>query len=176
MPHPLVDQLHFTRSEWLRALNDVTHEDAVRRFEPMNSISWMVGHLAWHEQLNWLKYASNRTIAPELDELVATGLPASTPPLEDMWGAWRTVTEASEPYLETLTSQKLLERFGKDHRGRRPFETIGTMLRRLTYHYWFHTGEALAVRQMLGHRDLPEFVGKIGSQAPYRLEEEGGGG
>ena len=33
------------------------------------------------------------------------------------------------------------------------------MLLRVTYHYWYHTGEAAAVRQLLGHVDLPEFVG-----------------
>ncbi len=37
------------------------------------------------------------------------------------------------------------------------------------YHYWFHLGEAHAVRQMLGHKDLPQFVGDM-SQAHYRSE------
>src|SRR5256885_17258450 len=48
--HPLVDQLRFTRSEWLRGLKGVTEEGAVRHFGPMNSIGWIVGHLAWQEQ------------------------------------------------------------------------------------------------------------------------------
>ena len=48
-----------------------------------------------------------------------------------------------------------------------PFpESIGTLLLRNIYHYWFHIGEAHAVRQVLGHTDLPQFVGKI-SEAPY---------
>jgi hypothetical protein len=34
------------------------------------------------------------------------------------------------------------------------------------YHYWFHTGEAHAIRQLLGHPDLPQFVGDM-SQAVY---------
>jgi hypothetical protein len=38
------------------------------------------------------------------------------------------------------------------------------------YHYWFHSGEALAIRQMLGQSNLPEFVGNIQTQAPYRPE------
>jgi len=29
------------------------------------------------------------------------------------------------------------------------------------YHYWFHIGEAHAVRQMLGHVNLPDFVGDL---------------
>lgn len=31
------------------------------------------------------------------------------------------------------------------------------------YHYRCHIGEAHAVRQQLGHRDLPQFVGDMGS-------------
>jgi hypothetical protein len=46
-------------------------------------------------------------------------------------------------------------------------ESIGTLLYRNLYHYWFHTGEAHAIRQMLGHRDLPQFVGDM-SKALYR--------
>ena len=47
MTHPLVTQLRFTRSEWLRGLEAVTAEDASRRFGPINPIAWMIGHLAW---------------------------------------------------------------------------------------------------------------------------------
>jgi hypothetical protein len=34
---------------------------------------------------------------------------------------------------------------------------------------WYHLGESQAIRQMLGHRDLPAFVGNINS-APYAPE------
>ena len=53
MPHPLVTQLRFTRSEWVRGLKSVTAEEAARRFGPINPIAWMIGHLAWQEQLYW---------------------------------------------------------------------------------------------------------------------------
>ena len=46
MPHPLVDQLRFARSEFLRGLEGLTKEDAARRVLPANCISWNVGHLA----------------------------------------------------------------------------------------------------------------------------------
>jgi hypothetical protein len=46
------------------------------------------------------------------------------------------------------------------------------MLHRNTYHYWYHLGEAHAIRQMLGHTDLPQFVGDM-SEALYRLESWG---
>ena len=38
------------------------------------------------------------------------------------------------------------------------------------YHYWYHLGEGLAIQQMLGHTDLPQFVGNM-PQAPYRSGE-----
>jgi hypothetical protein len=44
------------------------------------------------------------------------------------------------------------------------------MLLRVTGHYWFHTGESQAIRQLLGHPNLPDFVGDIGREAPYRPE------
>jgi hypothetical protein len=34
----------------------------------------------------------------------------------------------------------------------------GTMLTRVVYHYWYHLGEMQAVRQMLGHTGLADFV------------------
>jgi hypothetical protein len=46
MAHPLIDQFRFTRREWLRGLEGVSEEEAIRHFGPMNCISWIVGHLA----------------------------------------------------------------------------------------------------------------------------------
>ena len=54
---------------------------------------------------------------------------------------------------------------------REPMESIiGTMLRRSTYHYWFHVGVANAIRQLLEHANVRELVGDIAKEAPYRLE------
>jgi hypothetical protein len=76
------------------------------------------------------------------------------------------VTDAADPWLDTLTSKRLLEEL----KGSPTYRTIGSSLRRVTYHYWFHIGEILAIRQILGHPGLPEFVGDIDAQAPYRPE------
>jgi hypothetical protein len=166
MPHPLVEQLRFTRSEWLRSLQGVTAEEAQRRFESINCISWMVGHLAWHEQLYWLQRAKGHTLSREV-ERCANGEPTSFPHLDEMWAAWKAIAETSDAYLDSLTSDILKSHFMVDEQPHP--ESIGTNMRRLTYHYWFHLGEAQAVRQLLGHKDLPQFVGDI-NQAPYRLE------
>ena len=165
-PHPLVEQLRFTRSEWLRALRGVPEADGLRRFEPINSIGWIVGHLAWQEQAYWLTRANSRTPEPLLNELVASGGPPSTPPLSEMLAAWRRVTKAADPWLDTLNTAGLEAALPPPGRSR----TVGDAMHRMTYHYWFHIGEILAIRQLLGHPRRPEYVGDIEDRAPYRRE------
>ena len=167
MTHPLVTQLRFARSEFTRCLDGVSDEDARHRFEPMNCISWMIGHLANQEHRYWVIAAQGKTLVPELNDLVGFGKPASTPPLNEMWEVWRTVTAAADIYLNAVTAELLQNHF--DWQGK-PFpESAGTLLYRNIFHYWFHTGEAHAVRQMLGHPDLPQFVGDM-SNAVYLPE------
>jgi hypothetical protein len=165
--HPLVTQLRFARSEFVRCLEGVSDEDARRRLEPMNCISWIIGHLANQENAYWVLVAQGRKLAPDLQKLVGYGQPASTPPMKEMWDTWRTVTKAADEFLETLTTETLQNHL--QWRGKARPESIGTMLYRNMDHYWFHLGEAHAIRQMLGHRDLPEFVGDM-SEATYRPE------
>ncbi len=164
MPEPLVDQLRFTRSEWLRALRGTPEPDALRRLEPMNSIGWIVGHLAWHEQRNWLTRLRGETPIPVLNETVANGGPATTPPLGEMLAAWQLVTQAVDPWLDGLASEDLISEMPPPG----PKRTIGDSIQRVVYHYWFHIGEILAIRQILGHERLPEFVGDLETMAPYR--------
>ena len=165
MTQPLVTQLRFARSEFARCLDGVSEEDGVKRLLPMNCISWIVGHMANQENGFWVRLAQSKQLAPELWELVGFGQPASTPPLAEMWATWREVTAMADVYLDTLTPDLLLTRF--TWQGEPLDETVGTLLLRNTYHYWFHTGEAHAIRQILGHPDLPWFVGEFG-EAVYR--------
>jgi hypothetical protein len=166
-PHPLVSQLRFVRSEFVRGLEGVSEEDGIRRLMPMNSISWMVGHLANQEHRYWVGMARQKDVAPGLIDRVGYGKPASTPSLAEMWAVWNRVTAAADPYLDTLTPEILQTHFVHD--GQPVNQSVGTLLMRNIFHYWFHTGEAAAVRQMLGHKDLPDFVGDM-SQVPYRPE------
>jgi hypothetical protein len=167
MTHPLVQQLRFARSEFVRSLTGVTDEDARRRFEPMNSISWMIGHLTTQENFYWVRMGRGMKVHADLWKLVGTGQPASTPPLDDMWAAWRDVTTAADPFLDTLTTEMLTQHL---QWGDKPWgESIGTCLYRNIYHYWFHNGEAQGVRQMLGHVELPQFVGNMANN-PYMPE------
>jgi hypothetical protein len=167
--HPRVEQLRFARLEWQRGLRGLGAEDARRRIEPMNSISWMVGHMAWHERLIWLERAQGLRVEPILDT-VATGEPATTPELAAMWAAWRRVVKAADAVLDGLTTADLERALAHDARRHPPI--AGTQIQRITYHYWSHIGEASAIRQILGHQRLAQFVGDIDSVAPYRREED----
>src|SRR5215831_20110105 len=126
MPHPLITQLRFTRSEFKRGLLGLSDADARRRILPMNCISWNIGHMAWQEQRYWLTRLQGLIPLPQLNELVGYG--------------------QQTDYM------------------------AGTLLQRVIYHYWYHTGENAAIRQLLGHTDLPEFVGNIDDEAPYQPE------
>lgn len=163
MTHPLVEQLRFARAEWRRGLRGVPEADGLRRFEPMNSIGWIVGHMAWHEQRYFLTRLVGETPEPILNEVAASGGPMTTPSLTAMLKAWRVVTAAADSHLDALDETAMLAQLPGS-----PPRQMGTAILRVTYHYWFHTGEILAIRQLLDHPHRPEYVGDIDRQAPYR--------
>jgi len=169
MPHPLVDQLRFTRTEFIRGVSHVSDEDGRRRFLPMNCLAWNVGHLAWQEQRTFLYYGQGRLLLPEIDREFTYGAPASMPSLKGMVEAWSAITQAAEPWLDVATSE-LLAKNVANPKGKLLGTTYGNLLQRVIYHYWYHTGENQAIRQLLGHERLPVFVGDIDSKAPYRPE------
>jgi hypothetical protein len=189
MTHPLVTQLRFARSEFVRCLEGVSDEASRKRLLPMNSISWMVGHLAAQEQEYFVYFPKGKVPHPQLNVSHGFGQPAVTPPLADMWGVWNDITAGADSFLDTVTEDQLETHLEQDtstvkdalfaygqvnedmlaQKSVRSFENIGTRILRVTYHYFFHTGEAHAVRQMLGHPDLPFFVGGM---PDYLFQEE----
>ena len=166
MAHLLVDQLRFTRSEWVRALRGVTEEDGNQHFGQMNSIGWIVGHLAWHEQRICLQRPSGVVLFPALHSQFASGSVMTTPSLKEMRAAWSKITKESEPYLDSLRTRDLMRDLPRD--GKPTGQTLADAMRRMTFHYWFHIGEILAIRQMIGGKGLPEYVGNLEAKAPYR--------
>jgi uncharacterized damage-inducible protein DinB len=167
MVHPLVEQLRFARSEFVRGLEGVTEPAAQRRFLPMNCISWNIGHLAWQEQRYWLDRAQAKMLLPDVNEQFANGAPATTPALADMRRAWREITTAADPWLDSVSRETLVANVIVEGH---PDRVFGSLLQRMIYHYWYHTGENAAIRQQLGHTNLPDFVGDIDHEAPYRPE------
>lgn len=169
MPHHLVTQLRFARSEFRRCLEGLSDEDARRRVQPVNSISWMIGHMANQEHFLWVHVAQDIVVVENLNKRVGTGSPATTPPLDEMWEIWTQITTTADPFLDSLTAAQLQAHM--QFRDKALRENTGTLMQRNIYHYWFHTGEAHAVRQQLGHTNLPQFVGDM-SIAPYRVNDD----
>jgi uncharacterized damage-inducible protein DinB len=170
MTHPLVLQLRFTRNEFQRALAGIGDDDARKRLMPMNSMSWMIGHLAWQEQRYWLTLLQGKTPLPALNTHFGWGKPATTPPLAEAWTYWHAIVNEAEPFLDTLTTDDLMRDstfFYTD--GSAWVTSAGNLMQRVVYHYWYHTGEASSIRQMLGHANVPEFVGNIDEEAPFRM-------
>ena len=167
-PHPIVEQLRFTRSEWLRGLRGVTEEDGARHFGPMNSIGWIVGHLTWQEQRYLLHRPQGIMLREDIQTEFFSGAPMTTPSLKEMLAAWRRITKATDPFLDQLTTEKLL--VDLPFNGKRSGQSQGSAIRRMTYHYWFHIGEIQAIRQQIDNARLPQYVGNIEGKAPYRPE------
>lgn len=168
MAHPLVDQLRYTREQWALGLEGLSEDDATRHFGQMNCISWLVGHSAAQEHRFWFEYTQGKAAAPFPEpEEYATGAPMSTPSLKETLDLWQRTVQAADPYLDTLTTE-LLRQGVKNRSGDE--RLVGSLVRRVTYHYWYHTGEIQSIRQMLGHKDLPAYIGPIDSGAPYRPE------
>jgi hypothetical protein len=100
MTHPLVDQLRFTRSEFMRGIKGLGEDEARQRFNPMNCISWNVGHLAWQEQRYFLTFGQGKVLYPEIKKNFAYGAEASTPSLKEVLDAWRAITHTADPWLD----------------------------------------------------------------------------
>ena len=169
MVHSLVEQLRFTRGEFMRCIDGITDDEAQHRILPMNAISWMIGHLADQENKYWVAGGLGKIIYPDLNEQVGYGKPASTPPLSEMLAAWQVITTAADTYLESLTPLFMETKMVVQGTIRK--DNIGTMLYRNIYHYWFHLGEAYSIRQLLGHTNLPSFVGEM-SSFNFRAENQ----
>ena len=167
MAHPMVEQLYFTRQEFVRCVHGVSLNDSYIHLGQMNCISWTIGHLAELEHRVFVFLAQGKNVLPELRHIVGYGSRQATPKLDDMWHAWREATANADVYLETLTTERLQEHF--EWKGEPLGESIGTMLQRIIYHYWYHLGETHAIRQMLGHRHIPQFVGDM-TAFPYTPE------
>ena len=158
----------FAISEFARGLEGLTDEEARSRTAKagggeMNAISWTVGHVSTH----WLFGHTLMTEEPiPADAAVYFGDDAdpTPPPLADVRETLVTATALTEGWL--LSADDALLSSKRDF-GPLSDENLGTQLMRAVLHTWFHTGEINAVRQMLGHAEIP-FVGKMLGNLEWR--------
>jgi len=153
--HPLVQMQHVTRKEFLRGLQGLADEDARKRIESMNCISWIVGHLAWQEHLLFVAWPQGKEIEPQYRPY-GFGAPPAQPPLEEVMELWHATCDAADAWLHVADEESMQQLFtARD--AVTAGENAGTLIVRNIFHYWCHIGEISAVRQMLGHRP-PQFV------------------
>ena len=165
--HPLVNQLHFTRTQWRLAFAGLTEPDATRRLMPANSLGWMIGHLAFNEHIVWGVMGRGLPIAEDVSRFMGGRL-ASTPAFAEVWAIWERVIDESDAFLTQLTQEDMERRLQWEGVPER--DTIGTMLLNNIYHYWYHLGESQMVRQLMGHDGLTEYVSPIVGRFAYRPE------
>jgi uncharacterized damage-inducible protein DinB len=151
--HTLVQMLKLARQEFERNLEGLTDEDARKRIEPMNCISWIIGHVACQHQAYFTDWPQEKNTDSRYWPY-ATGAQPSQPPLEEALALWRDACAASEAWLKAATKENLQEICPNPLAAG---ENWGALLVRCIFHTWHHMGEITSVRQILGHR-APEFV------------------
>jgi hypothetical protein len=152
--HTLVEMYHITRKEFERNLVGLTEEDAGKCIEPMNCISWIIGHVANQQHAFFVDWPQGRESDIRFSQY-GTGRSPSKPALADAMSLWRIACDEADIWLDAATDRILKEVFHPSKRG--PAENAGTLLVRSTFHIWCHLGEISSIRQILGHRP-PEFV------------------
>jgi hypothetical protein len=162
--HLLVQMQHLTRMEFLRGLTGqrpeggtrpLSDEDARQRVEPMNCITWIIGHMAHQEHAYFVAWPKGAPSEPQYQPF-AFGSPPSQPPLEEVMALWRSTCEAADALLHAANEESLRQLIVAPGRAAKG-ENLGTRLVRNIFHYWSHIGEISAIRQILGHRP-PQFV------------------
>jgi hypothetical protein len=151
--HTLVQMLNLTRKEFERNLEGMTDEDARKRIEPMNCISWIIAHVACQHRAYFVDWPAARVIDSRYLPY-GYSAPPSVPPLEDAMTLWRDACKESEAWLQAATSE-ILQEICKNPTG--GGESWGTLLARCIFHTWCHLGEISSIRQILGHKP-PQFV------------------
>ena len=148
--HTLAQMLELSRQEFDRNLAGLTDEDARKRIEPMNCISWIVAHVANQHHTIFVDWPAGRRTDARYQPF-GYQAPASQPPLDEALALWRDACQESDAWLQTADEAALAQVT--------PFfgENMGSLLVRCIYHTWHHAGEINAIRQLLGHR-AAEFV------------------
>ncbi len=162
--YEITELVGFAISEFERGLEGLTDEEARTRLKKadgseMNAISWTVVHIAGH----WL----NR---PERLRRFASGSDDATPPpLSEALDLLQEAKRSTEEWLPNADDALLSTKPAAPGS-----ESIGTGAMRAVLHTWFHAGEINAIRQMLGHAEIP-FVGRMLGNLEWRSGGDGAG-
>ena len=151
--HTLVQIYYLARKEFGRNLVGLTDEDARKRIEPMNCISWIIAHVAWQHRSLFVDWPAGRQTDSRYLPYGYGSLP-SQPPLEEAMILWKDACTDADAWLQSATTESLQ---GFTEELSPEGENWGTLLVRCIFHTWCHLGEISSIRQILGHKP-PQFV------------------
>jgi len=151
--HTLVDMHYLARKEFERNLQGLTDEDARKRIEPMNCISWIIAHVACQYRAFFVDWPQGKETDPQY-QVYGYGSPASQPSLEEAMTLWHNACQEADAWLQSATSESLQNNGAFTSPEN---ENWGTLLVRSIFHTWCHLGEISSIRQILGHKP-PQFV------------------
>jgi hypothetical protein len=144
--------LYLSRREFDRNLTNLTDEDAGKRIEPMNCISWIIAHLANQHHAFFVAWPRGKEIESRYMPY-GYGQPPSRPSLEEAVNLWKDACTDSEEWLQAVTEEVLRKTPPESPHS----ENFGALMVRCIFHTWCHLGEISSIRQVLGHRP-PQFV------------------
>ena len=151
--HTLGDMLYISRKEFDRNLKGLGDEDARKRIEPMNCISWIIAHVANQHHIFFAVWAQSK----DMDERYLPygyGSPASQPPLDEALSLWHDACKNTDAWLQSADTETLKN---QPAIASPETENMGALMARCIFHTWCHLGEVSSIRQILGHKP-PEFV------------------
>jgi uncharacterized damage-inducible protein DinB len=155
MAHHLVRYLQHVRREFLRALEGIDTSDLERSVEGLNSVRWMIGHLAAQEQAYWLEPRGEPLVSEALFGY-RRAVPERMESPERLLEVWWEVGARADEWLLTLSHDDLRGHLSGE--GIVGIENIGSLLTRVIGHYYLHIGQITVIRKLLGY-EVPSFVG-----------------
>ncbi|MBA30388.1 MAG: hypothetical protein CL905_00875 [Dehalococcoidia bacterium] len=142
----IIDQYRITNNQVLNYIDDVTDEESKLIFEPLNCISWTLGHLARYNNLTFAARSRGVEIPNEFKDF-ENGAPHSQKDLSYVKGLWHKTLSDTEKFLDGLNENDLVKVLDNDSYN---VDNLGTVMTRMIFHSWNHLGEIASVRQLIG--------------------------
>jgi len=154
---PLLGQIAFASFALHRNVDGVSHEESLRSPQPGgNCLNWVVGHIVVVRQ-SWLTAVLGE--APLFDEATLKMYRRGSDPLTDgslalPLGDLVAAYDRGQAPLVAGMSRLTAERLAAPapfSPGKRPDETVGSLVATLCFHEAYHVGQLGVLRRLVGH-------------------------
>ena len=121
----IIDQYKITNNQVLNYIDDITDEESKRIFEPLNCISWTLGHLARYNNLTFAARSRGVEIPNEFKDF-ENGAPHSQKDLSYVKGLWIKTLKDTEKFLDGLNENDLVKILDNDSNAG---DNLGTVIK-----------------------------------------------